>query len=125
MSTARMHRILIAWLAMLAIMFGALAPTLVHAMASAGDRGVGMEICTSTGMLLLNVDAPDSDAGDAGDPQRQCVWCGLHVHADVAVQAVAPVPLLGCAQDMPPAFYRSGFVSAVWRTALSRGPPLT
>ena len=128
MSATRMHRILIAWSAMLAIMFGALAPTLAHALTSGSDRGVGMEICGSTGMFLMAAEATPSDEDGSADPQarqQHCLWCSLHAsNVAVPVQAIVTTPLLRCAQEMPPAFYRVGFTSAVWRKALSRAPPL-
>lgn len=126
MFAARMHRILIAWLAMLAIMFGALAPTLAHALAAGGDAGVAIEVCGSTGMFLLNDQAPSSTTDDPADPQagqQHCVWCALHVDMAAPVQSVA-APLLRCAQAMPSTFYRAGHISALWRKALSRAPPL-
>lgn len=126
MFAVRMHRILIAWSAVLAIMFGALAPTMAHALASGGGRGDGIEVCGSTGMFLFNAEAPASDADDPADPQvrqQHCLWCGLHVDMTAPVQTVM-TPLLRCAREMPPAFYRVGFMSAVWRKALSRAPPV-
>lgn len=126
MPIVRMHRILIAWSAMVAIMFGALAPTLAHALAAGGGLGEGIEVCGSTGMFLLNAEAPSSDADDPAEPQvrqQHCLWCGLHADVAVPVQAVT-TPLLRYAQEMPPTFYRVGTISAVWRKALSRAPPL-
>ncbi len=126
MLIVRMHRILIAWLAVLAIMFGALAPTLAHALASGGGRGEGIEVCGSTGMFLFNAEAASPDTDDTADPQvrqQHCLWCGLHVDVTAPMPAVT-TPLLRCAQEMPPAFYRVGFMSAVWCKAQSRGPPL-
>ncbi|MGP1683359.1 MAG: DUF2946 domain-containing protein [Giesbergeria sp.] len=128
MSAARMHRILIAWSAMLAIMFGALAPTLAHALTSGSELGVGMDVCGSTGMFLMNAEATPSDEDGSADlqtRQQHCLWCSSHAsNVAVPVQAIATTPLLRCAQEMPPAFYRVGFTSAVWRKALSRAPPL-
>lgn len=124
MFAVRMHRILIAWSAMLAILFGALAPSLAHALAAGGAEGIA--VCGSTGMFVLNEQAPSSDTDDPANPrvgQQHCVWCAVHADMAAPVQfSAAPLPRR--AQAIPSTFYRVGHVSALWRKALSRAPPL-
>lgn len=126
MFAARFHRRCIAFLAMLAVAFGALAPTLAQAVVAAGSQDAIMEVCTSTGMLMVQTggETPSPEDGNAlADMQKPCTWCGMH--GALAPPAVLPLlPLLHAAQDMPAAFYRDGPRPAIWLGALTRAPPL-
>ena len=128
MSKARLSRLLTAWSVMLAIVFGALAPTLVHALPSDRLSGIEVEVCGSTGMFMLAIEAISADTDSDGyaapqDQSEHCPWCCLHAGMAGPVQVVV-MPLLPSVQEMPAAFYRAGIVSHVWRTALARAPPL-
>lgn len=127
MSASQLRRRCIAFLAMLAVAFGALAPTLAQAVVAAGSQDAFMEVCTSTGMLMTvqtGADTQPYGRGDAlADMQKPCTWCGMH--GALAPPAALPLlSLLPGAQDMPAAFYRDGPRPAIWLGAHTRAPPL-
>jgi Protein of unknown function (DUF2946) len=129
MSFLRLRRRFTAWLAMLAVVLGALAPTVTQAMVAGGDRAGWLEICSVSGMAWVKV-----DTGEVGDPQpdgtapvgglsQHCAWCTLH-GGDAglpAVDMVSGVPAR--LTDLPPAFYLAPMAASVWMLAHSRGPP--
>ena len=118
----RSTRRLTAWLSMLVLVLNALMPLTAQAMRTSVADGDTVEICTSTGMMRLAQDKPSSPDGSFA-AQSSCPFCLLHeglawlppgLHA---LQAPPPHA------EMPPAFYQAAHTSAVWLTALSRGPP--
>ena len=108
---------------MLVLALNALMPLAAQAMLTSAGSGEAVEICTSTGMLRVVVDEQDgSGKPDSGQTQN-CPFCLLHDG-----QAMLPSTPLGLSlpllhAEMPPAFYQAAQTSAVWLTALSRGPP--
>lgn len=126
----RLRRRFAAWLAMVAMLLAALAPTIAQARIAGGDRADWLEICTTTGMVWVKVDADQpvqkADAQPAGaDASPHCPWCTLHGGASglppVVAVPVLPLPLA----ELPPAFYRAPLTDTVWATARSRAPPLS
>ena len=108
---------------MLVLVLNALMPLAAQAMRVSGQPGEAVEICTSTGMVRVAVDEPDGSGKSDAVQMQDCPCCQLH-----AGQALLPSPPLGLPlpllqADMPPAFYQADRTSAVWLTALSRGPP--
>jgi hypothetical protein len=76
----RTTRVLTSWMAVLAILMAALAPSISHALESKNGPS-WVEICTSVGAKWVNA------GGDAGDeapsfpgahPQEHCPYCSLH-----------------------------------------------
>lgn len=116
-----------AWLAILAVVWGALAPTLAQAVVRAaptpGDGWV--EVCTVSGMVRVSLDtgeqqpAPHSGSFDG----QSCDWCALHGGAPGSPVAHASWQASGVMSAFPPAFYQAPVTPAVWRSALSRAPP--
>jgi Protein of unknown function (DUF2946) len=127
MAFFRLQRRFTAWLAMLALVLGALAPTVTQAVVSGGERDGWVQICSVSGMVWVKADAssagaqqPASGAPDAG---QHCAWCTLHGGAAGLPEANLGSPLLARLTDFPPAFYLAPMAASVWMPALSRGPP--
>ena len=119
----RSTRRITAWLAMLVLLLNALMPLAAQAMWSAGDRAEMVEICTSTGMVRVAIATPD-DPDDPGSASAQsCPFCLLHDGQAMLPITLPALPLTQSYAGMPPAFYQAAQTSAVWLTALSRGPP--
>ena len=130
MSLSRLHRRITAWLALLAMVVGALAPTVAQAMVTAGDRAEWLEVCSVSGMVWVKADTgevsqqqPDG-SGSSGAPSPHCPWCTLHGGAAglppaAAMHGELPARLT----DLPPAFYRAPLATTVWAPAQSRAPP--
>ena len=130
MSFLRLRRRFAAWLALVAMLLGALAPTIAQARMGGSDRADWLEICTTTGMVWVQADAGELaqkiDGQPAGsDASPHCPWCTLHGGASglppVEAVAVLPAPLA----EQPSAFYRAPLTDTVWATARSRAPPLS
>ncbi|WP_127803500.1 DUF2946 domain-containing protein [Hydrogenophaga sp. NH-16] len=130
MSFLRLRRRFAAWLALVAMLLGALAPTIAQARMGGSDRADWLEICTTTGMVWVQPDtgelAQKIDGQPAGsDASPHCPWCTLHGGASglppVEAVAMLPAPLA----EQPSAFYRAPLTDTVWATARSRAPPLS
>jgi hypothetical protein len=122
----RTTRVLTSWMAVLAILMAALAPSISHALESKNGPS-WVEICTSVGAKWVNA------GGDAGDeapsfpgahPQEHCPYCSLHVNA-IAIPAapVAVFPVLLPAGDFPIAFLAAPRTLHAWVSAQPRAPP--
>jgi Protein of unknown function (DUF2946) len=128
MPLLRLHRRITAWLAMLALVMGALAPTVAQAMVSGGDRADWLEVCSVSGMVWVNADTGESGdrQPDSGAPMvagQHCAWCTLHGGAAGLPALSVGTALTARLTDLPPAFYLAPMAASVWMPALSRGPP--
>lgn len=121
----RLHRRFVTWLALLTVAFGALAPAAAQAFTAGAQRNALVEVCISTGMVLMDIAAADGSTApaDQADAGKHCPWCSLHSGVALPPQAYS-VPLLPRAEGMPAAFYRAGPMPAAWRGVRSRAPPL-
>ena len=119
-------RTLTSWLAILAILMSALAPSISHALGSKfGPSWV--EICTPSGAKWVQAGSGTSDeapASPGGHLLEHCPYCSLHANA-IAVPAtpVASVPLLLPAHDLPIAFLAAPRTLYAWVSAQPRAPP--
>lgn len=123
------QRILWSWIALLGVLFGALAPTVSHALAAATARSDNeVQVCTMEGMKTIVLDP--APAGKF-DPRtfdhflEHCPYCALH-----GGPAAPPPPtrfvfaLLDLPASHPPLFYRSATTLFSWSPARPRGPPV-
>ena len=126
MRLRRVNRLLFSWMAALAVLMAALAPTVSHALA-ARNGGFSTQVCTPTGTKWVQVNSATSDQAPApGDLHtlEHCPYCSLHAQAialPVAGDLALPVRL-GCeppatALAAPPA----GLTA--WPSAQPRAPP--
>lgn len=110
---------------MLAVLFGALAPALSHAVTTSAVQEY-VEVCTSHGVQVLPLDA---GAGGSGDDAlaRHAGHCGHCITHANPVAMTPPVPFvfatLGGHDAYPPLYYRSPRPLATWIAANPRGPP--
>ena len=118
----RSTRRITAWLSMLVLVLNALMPLAAQAMLAPDGPDEAVEICTSTGMVRMAVDAQDgSDKPDSAQMQ-DCPFCQLHAGQTMLPSKPPGLPLPLLHAEMPPAFYQAAQTSPVWLTALSRGP---
>lgn len=120
MRTRRAPRLLATWIAALAFLLAALAPTISHAVGSSW-----VEICTAQGSKWVQAD----DGGDAGQPDaahtlEHCPYCSLHV----PTLGVPPTPevlpsLLAPTDELPLAFLAAPRTLHAWVRAQPRAPP--
>ena len=79
MFASQLRRRCIALLAMLAVAFGALAPTLAQAVVAGGAAPEGaVMVCTASGMLWVQADGdvlPDEGRSTLADLKKPCTTC--------------------------------------------------
>lgn len=125
MPLTRVQRRLTAWLAMLAMVLAALAPTLAQAVVASSDRSDWVQICSATGMVWVQADhAPgDPDGAPLADMGMQCPWCSLHSPA----AGLPPALVTGAASNLqtplPGGFMAAAPPLALWIAAPARAPP--
>ena len=125
--TRTTHR-LAAWLAMLAMLLGALAPTVAQAVVAAQGGPGWVQVCSASGMVWVQTDAIDGDnaVADVGksmaDASRHCPWCNLHGAVGLPPASVQ-TPLLAPGAEPLPEPFRSALPAPPWPAAQSRAPP--
>ncbi len=128
MPFTRATRRLAAWLAMLAMVLGALAPTVAQAVVAAQGGPGWVQVCSASGMVWVQADAIDGDnaVADVGksmaDASRHCPWCNLHGAVGLPPASVH-TPLLAPGAEPLPEPFRSALPAPPWPAAQSRAPP--
>lgn len=123
----RSSRQLLARLALWALVLNALLPLSAQAMMRAVADADLLEVCTSTGMVRVQVQAGDATATDqpasGASPAQSCQLCLLH-HGMLALPGgESPRVDMPALADHPPRFHSSSHTSSVWLSARSRAPP--
>lgn len=129
MFLTRLHRRFTAWVALFALVLGALAPTVTQAMVAGGDRADWLQVCSVSGMVWVKADTgevrdhqPDSSA-PVSDASQHCPWCTLHGGAAGLPVVALHLDLPPRLSDLPPAFYSAPLAATAWAPAQSRAPP--
>lgn len=109
------------WIAMLAILFSALAPTVSHALAASTPYAL-VEMCS--------IDGVKASAGTQKDPAKSmqgmqhCAYCVTHGGSfALPPSAVASFAVIGGHDYYPALFYTAPQPLHTWRAANPRGPP--
>jgi hypothetical protein len=120
------RQILHIWIAMLAILFSALAPTVSHALAAGAGSAVTLEICTVNGYKLVKV----TDPGDSNVPatvkhgMEHCAFCVTSGGTLALPVSSSLVFSLDSGSDIyPPLFYAASHALHAWSAANPRAPP--
>jgi hypothetical protein len=112
---------LTAWIAVLAILFGALAPTLSHALVPAAAQPFEFPVCSAMGHTA-DVKLPGLPE-PAADPSRHCPYCVEQHHAPALLpQAMATLVAIS-GHVLPPLFYAAPTPLFHWAAPQSRAPP--
>jgi hypothetical protein len=113
---------LTSWIAMLAILFGALAPTLSHAFVRADAQALAFPVCSAAGHAVPDVKNTGIDLGV--DPFKHCPFCADQHHAPgLLPQSPATMLVIG-SPVLPSLFYQAPEPLFHWAATRSRGPPL-
>ena len=79
---------------MLAVAFGALAPTLAQAVVAGGAAPEGaVMVCTASGMLWVQADGDvlsDEGSSTLADLKKPCTWCNMHAVAARPTSSTTP-----------------------------------
>ncbi|MDR7094961.1 DUF2946 family protein [Hydrogenophaga laconesensis] len=129
MPFTRATRRLAAWLTMLAMVFGAFAPAVAHAIVASKGGPDWVQVCSASGMVWVQIDDGGAvhGAGESGekslaDAPRHCPLFNLHGTAGLPpapLQALALAPRAG----QPPAPEPPVPAAAFWPASQSRAPP--
>ena len=106
---------------MLAILFGALAPTLSHALVPAAAQSLEFPVCSAMGHTaaakLPGFPEP------AADPYKHCPYCVDQHHVPALLpQAITALLAIG-GQVLPSLFYAAPTPLFHWAAPQSRAPP--
>jgi len=128
-STARARRA-VAWIACVALLFGALSPVVARMMLAAQpDSATWLEVCTSSGMKRVAIDVGTSTDGsmpDSAAAGADCPFCLLHAVAALPVSVVASglrVPQVRSAPLLVDGTWRMP-PGPTWTLASPRAPPV-
>jgi hypothetical protein len=131
MFLSRLHRRITAWVALLALVLGALAPTVAQAVVQSGSqRADWMQVCSVSGMVWVQAnpgplrDQQPGGQAPMGDASPHCPWCTLHGGAPGLPTAHTPPALAPRLAGLPPAFYAAPLTATAWAPPPSRAPPL-
>lgn len=121
-----MHRCT-AWIACFAILLAALAPSISHALAIAGDgSGNWVEICTVSGSKLVsaNHDHQSPAPADKFGHLKHCPFCLSHaVSVGLLPPADFTLPVVAGTHILPSLFYQAPRPLFAWAVAQPRAPP--
>jgi hypothetical protein len=119
------QRVLHVWIALLAILFSAMAPALSQAMAAPGSAAPSMEICTMDGLKAMPPDAADTtDGPPAAHFLKHCSFCLSH-STPPALPPPGGFVIAGTSsvEPYPPLFYQAAHALFPWTAANPRAPP--
>lgn len=121
----RASRVLTSWIAALAILMAAVAPSISHAL-GAKTGASWIEICTSAGAKWVQPGDRADKKAPAGKthPFEHCPYCSLHANATAIPAAPAVLALTISASDLlPAAFLLAPRTLYAWASAQPRAPP--
>lgn len=120
------------WIAIFVVWFASLAPTVSHALHTAGDAGVGA-ICSSSGVLWTGVEAVDDSGREpSGSPAPRselgdlahCAFCICQGHDSLLPAEPLVVRLPDTLRfEVPRLFLRAKHTLHAWASAQPRAPP--
>lgn len=123
MRLSRPARIVTGWLASLALLFAALAPTLALA-AGARPASDWVEVCTAQGSAWVQADTGGGhDGANPSHPFEHCPFCAFQAHGLGLPPALPALPLLDGAHYVAAAFLAAPRTLPAWVRAQPRAPP--
>lgn len=112
------------WIAMLAILFGALAPTVSHALAAGQSDDSALMLCTVNGYKMIKLPGDDGKAPADAKSMQHCAFCTIHGGADALPASPAVALALSTGRAIyPPLFYSAPRSQHTWSAAQQRAPP--
>lgn len=118
-------RVLHVWIALLAILFGALAPAFSQAVGPQDRLAGSMEICTMDGVRTVSLDDGGTDAPPPEHFLKHCSYCLSH-STPPALPPPANFVIASAtgAERYPPLFYQATHALFPWTAANPRAPPV-
>jgi len=134
MKIFRQNNSFISWLAMIAIVFSSLAPTISHAMAAANNQStLLMRICSDSDIkyaplsLLVKVDKNNKQDGNSKPmAMKHCAYCITHANSyAILTNSDLTIHNIVLKYKLPNLFYQSHSPLFVWASSNPRGPPFS
>jgi len=126
MRRCRALQTLTSWMALVAVLMVALAPTISFAL-GAGSSRAWIEVCSSTGSKWVRTQADPAEPTPltaAAHPFEHCPYCSLQADALPVPLAPPDLPLPPpAADDMPAVFLHAARTLHAWVHAQPRAPP--
>ncbi|NMG42782.1 DUF2946 domain-containing protein [Aromatoleum toluvorans] len=125
----RSTRTLTAWIALFAILLGAVMPAMSHALSRlSGAETRWIEVCTVAGTKLVAVDgsAADNKGGNPDlHPVERCAFCATHGGTPaLPAPQVMPFALQASADEFPQLYFHAPRPLFAWLKSPPRAPPL-
>jgi hypothetical protein len=112
------------WIALFAILFGALAPTISHAFAAGSGLPLDAPICTSEGSSLAPTAGAKPSQETMLDGFKHCAYCLTHAGSFALTPQSSTVFAVDAGRDLfPTLFYQAPGRLFPWTAAQSRAPP--
>lgn len=124
MFMTRQRRLHVTWLLCLAVLLGALMPTLSRALASPNNASAVLaQLCSAGGAARYGIAPADQAPGKQMVVMDDCPYC--RVQADLPLlPPMAVASAIPLAPQRPALFYRAPAPLYSWVVAHPRGPPL-
>ncbi|AWI81252.1 MAG: hypothetical protein CVU19_19170 [Betaproteobacteria bacterium HGW-Betaproteobacteria-13] len=123
------HQVLAARVAIFVILLSALMPVLGQALLRASDPARWTEICTTGGMILVDLSAEEGDDTplESRSERNACPFCLPHAGHAAVLPELAPLVLEAVVDGSARFLQYSEHprLRTVWLAAFSRGPPVT
>ena len=121
MLTSAKRRTLHIWIAMLAVLFSALAPSVSHALAKSAPS-ILLEMCTVDGVKAA--DGSKQTPSKSMQGMEHCAYCLTHANSPaLPPPAMSGFTAIGGHDLYPPPFYTAPQPLHSWSAAKPRGPP--
>jgi hypothetical protein len=121
-----LHRRLTAWLAVLALVMGSLAPALGQAVAVSSGQHDWVQVCSASGMFWVRA---DEDPANPNPPSAEfstaCPSCSLYGGAPGLPPGLLPGAVLSDGTSPPPGLRPCDPSASVWAPAQARAPPVS
>ena len=127
MQWARSERKRFVWVAAMAILLMALAPTISHALQGQSARDWAL-VCSTQGAKWISASGDAEDRSSAPQPAsvhafEHCPYCSLHAGTVGLPPAGGSVVLLSLSDRVPRLFLTAHRPLHAWLAAQPRGPP--
>jgi len=125
---SRQTRRFATWIAFIAMLFAALAPSVSHALAAAGKANpLWTEICSADGARFAKHDGASDSSSQENKSSiafEHCPYCLTH-GGSVGLPPSLPfhLPVITASFSLPFLFYQSSRPLFVWASPQSRAPP--
>ncbi|MGK5025967.1 DUF2946 domain-containing protein [Janthinobacterium sp. RB2R34] len=116
------------WLAILAVLFAAVAPSISHALAApaaAIPSSLLMQICTVDGVMDVSVDVKKSAMDPVVHAFEHCPYCSTHAGSFALLPGLSLSFAVSGGHDVyPPLYYHAPAPLFLWSSGNPRAPPV-